>query len=203
MTNDAEVPAFRYTAALANDIEARWQDRWRRDGTFHAPNPTGALAEPDHPRSGAAEDVRARHVPLPVRGRPARRSPAGLHRHRLVRPVPADASAATCCTPWGSTRSVCRPSSTRSRPAPIRGRRPRRTSRSTGASCAASAWATTSGVRWRPPTSRSTGGPSGSSCSCSTPGTTRTPIAPARSRAWSRRSPTARRCRPTAATGPT
>src|SRR5882757_6503653 len=53
MTNDAEVPAFRYTAAPANDIEAKWQDRWRRDGTFHAPNPSGALAEPDHPRSGA------------------------------------------------------------------------------------------------------------------------------------------------------
>ncbi len=34
MTNDAEVPPFRYTAALANDIEARWQERWRRSGTF-------------------------------------------------------------------------------------------------------------------------------------------------------------------------
>ena len=30
------------------------------------------------------------HVPVPVRRRPARRPPAGLHRHRLLRPVPAD-----------------------------------------------------------------------------------------------------------------
>ena len=37
--------AFRYTADLASDIEARWQDRWDDEGTFHAPNPTGDLAE--------------------------------------------------------------------------------------------------------------------------------------------------------------
>jgi leucyl-tRNA synthetase len=30
---------FRYGAALADDIERRWQDRWEREGTFHAPNP--------------------------------------------------------------------------------------------------------------------------------------------------------------------
>jgi leucyl-tRNA synthetase len=39
--------AFRYTAALAADIEARWQDRWDADGTYEAPNPAGPLAEPD------------------------------------------------------------------------------------------------------------------------------------------------------------
>jgi len=33
----------RYTAALANEIEGRWQDRWEREGTFHAPNPAGSL----------------------------------------------------------------------------------------------------------------------------------------------------------------
>ena len=37
--------AFRYTAELASDIEARWQDRWENEGTFHAPNPVGDLAE--------------------------------------------------------------------------------------------------------------------------------------------------------------
>src|SRR5687768_13773694 len=42
-----ETPAFRYTAALAGEIEARWQDRWEADGTFHTPNPSGPLAEPD------------------------------------------------------------------------------------------------------------------------------------------------------------
>jgi len=40
----ADEPPHRYTAALAAEIEARWQDRWERDGTFHAPNPSGELA---------------------------------------------------------------------------------------------------------------------------------------------------------------
>jgi leucyl-tRNA synthetase len=48
-----DTPPFRYTAAMANDIEARWQDYWAENGTFHAPNPTGPLADPDHPRFGA------------------------------------------------------------------------------------------------------------------------------------------------------
>ncbi len=38
----------RYTAAMAADIEARWQDFWDADGTYAAPNPTGDLAgDPD------------------------------------------------------------------------------------------------------------------------------------------------------------
>jgi leucyl-tRNA synthetase len=39
------IPSHRYTAALAGEIEVAWQDRWERDGTFVAPNPTGPLAE--------------------------------------------------------------------------------------------------------------------------------------------------------------
>jgi len=39
-----EVPAHRYDAALAARIEARWQDRWEAEGTFHAPNPVGDLS---------------------------------------------------------------------------------------------------------------------------------------------------------------
>ncbi|MCF6521685.1 leucine--tRNA ligase [Streptomyces sp. JJ36] len=31
----------RYTAALAADIEARWQDFWEKNGTYEAPNPGG------------------------------------------------------------------------------------------------------------------------------------------------------------------
>jgi leucyl-tRNA synthetase len=50
---EADLPPFRYTAQLANEIEARWQDHWEEHGTFHAPNPTGPLSDPDHPRSGA------------------------------------------------------------------------------------------------------------------------------------------------------
>ncbi|MFE3601248.1 leucine--tRNA ligase [Streptomyces sp. NPDC059142] len=34
----------RYTAAMAADIEARWQDFWDARGTYEAPNPTGELA---------------------------------------------------------------------------------------------------------------------------------------------------------------
>jgi leucyl-tRNA synthetase len=41
-----DVP-HRYTAALAAQIERYWQDRWEREGTFEAPNPTGPLARPD------------------------------------------------------------------------------------------------------------------------------------------------------------
>ncbi|GLP70040.1 leucine--tRNA ligase [Streptomyces sp. TUS-ST3] len=41
----AEVAApHRYTAAVAAEIEARWQDFWDADGTYAAPNPKGDLA---------------------------------------------------------------------------------------------------------------------------------------------------------------
>jgi leucyl-tRNA synthetase len=40
-------PPFRYGAALAAQIERRWQDRWEKEGTFHAPNPSGPWADPD------------------------------------------------------------------------------------------------------------------------------------------------------------
>ncbi|MFF2650622.1 leucine--tRNA ligase [Streptomyces sp. NPDC058045] len=45
-TNPAAESAapHRYTAAMAADIEARWQDFWDADGTYEAPNPTGDLA---------------------------------------------------------------------------------------------------------------------------------------------------------------
>ncbi|BCL30704.1 leucine--tRNA ligase [Streptomyces aurantiacus] len=45
----SEVAApHRYTAALAADIEARWQDFWDAEGTYEAPNPSGDLAgDPD------------------------------------------------------------------------------------------------------------------------------------------------------------
>ncbi|MFH8571211.1 leucine--tRNA ligase [Streptomyces sp. NPDC017993] len=44
----------RYTAALAADIEARWQDFWESAGTYEAPNPSGDLvgdaAQVDRPK---------------------------------------------------------------------------------------------------------------------------------------------------------
>ncbi|MEV6009990.1 leucine--tRNA ligase [Streptomyces sp. NPDC051976] len=45
ITPAAETAApHRYTAELAADIEARWQDFWDAQGTFAAPNPSGDLA---------------------------------------------------------------------------------------------------------------------------------------------------------------
>jgi leucyl-tRNA synthetase len=40
----SDEPAFRYTAAMAGEIEARWQAYWAQHGTFEAPNPSGPLA---------------------------------------------------------------------------------------------------------------------------------------------------------------
>ncbi|MCQ4214436.1 leucine--tRNA ligase [Streptomyces longispororuber] len=42
--SEAAVAPHRYTAAMAADIEARWQDFWDEHGTYEAPNPTGDLA---------------------------------------------------------------------------------------------------------------------------------------------------------------
>ncbi|MGN6611249.1 MAG: leucine--tRNA ligase [Angustibacter sp.] len=41
-----DVPAHRYTAALAGRIERDWQDLWESEGTFDAPNPAGPWADP-------------------------------------------------------------------------------------------------------------------------------------------------------------
>ncbi len=49
-TTDAptgDTPPFRYSAALAEEIEARWQDWWDEHGTFETPNPTGPLGDAD------------------------------------------------------------------------------------------------------------------------------------------------------------
>ncbi|GGL96533.1 leucine--tRNA ligase [Micromonospora yangpuensis] len=66
-----DVPPYRYTAQLAGEIERRWQDTWAREGTFHAPNPTGPLADPSHPRAGAEKMYVLDMFPYP--------SGAGLH----------------------------------------------------------------------------------------------------------------------------
>jgi leucyl-tRNA synthetase len=43
-TTPAATEPYRYSAALAAAIEAEWQDRWEREGTYNAPNPVGPLA---------------------------------------------------------------------------------------------------------------------------------------------------------------
>ncbi|GAA1971324.1 leucine--tRNA ligase [Kitasatospora viridis] len=53
---EATTEPFRYTAALAADIESRWQDTWEKEGTFNAPNPVGPLAV----EGGDARDVTAK-----------------------------------------------------------------------------------------------------------------------------------------------
>ncbi|UGY91394.1 leucine--tRNA ligase [Streptomyces gobiensis] len=44
MTAVENAAPHRYTAALAADIEARWQDFWDKHGTYEAPNPSGELS---------------------------------------------------------------------------------------------------------------------------------------------------------------
>ncbi len=43
---DSDIPNFRYSSALAQDIELRWQHWWDSHGTFEAPNPAGPLGDP-------------------------------------------------------------------------------------------------------------------------------------------------------------
>src|SRR3954466_2834220 len=47
MSEQSTETPFRYTAAMAQQIETAWQDRWEEEGTFNAPNPAGPWAEPD------------------------------------------------------------------------------------------------------------------------------------------------------------
>ncbi len=49
------IPLHRYTAALANEIELRWQDHWDAERTFWSPNPTGPLSEPNAERAALAK----------------------------------------------------------------------------------------------------------------------------------------------------
>ena len=171
----ADVPPHRYTAALAGVIEPRWQDYWEARGTFDAPNPTGDLADPTHPRAGAPKMYVHDMFPYPSGDGLHVGHPLGYIGTDVLHALQADERATTSCTRWASTRSVCRPSSTRSRPAPTRGSRSRPTSTATGRSCAGWAWLRQPAVGSRRPTRTTTAGRSGSSCRSSTPGTTRRP----------------------------
>jgi leucyl-tRNA synthetase len=65
------VPPFRYGAALAAEIERRWQDQWESEGTFHTPNPVGPWADPERTADPAAKVYLLDMFPYP--------SGAGLH----------------------------------------------------------------------------------------------------------------------------
>ncbi|QYG93429.1 leucine--tRNA ligase [Iamia sp. SCSIO 61187] len=71
VTTDADTPVHRYSAALANEIETRWQDRWEADGTFHTPNPVGPLSDGFATMAGKPARYIADMFPYP--------SGAGLH----------------------------------------------------------------------------------------------------------------------------
>ena len=45
MNDRTDTPEYRYDATFANTIEEKWQERWERDGTYFAPNPSGKLAD--------------------------------------------------------------------------------------------------------------------------------------------------------------
>ena len=42
---ESDTPVHRYSGALAQEIEARWHDRWDEQATFNTPNPVGPLAD--------------------------------------------------------------------------------------------------------------------------------------------------------------
>ncbi|MCZ7526973.1 MAG: leucine--tRNA ligase [Acidimicrobiia bacterium] len=66
-----DTPPFRYSATLANEIEAKWQDRWERERTFWTPNPVGPLSEGFDRVAGRAKLYVLDMFPYP--------SGAGLH----------------------------------------------------------------------------------------------------------------------------
>jgi len=41
----SDTPPYRYTAALAGQIELEWQQRWAEEGTYFTPNPVGDLSD--------------------------------------------------------------------------------------------------------------------------------------------------------------
>ena len=107
---DAE---YRYGAALAGQIELKWQQIWSDQGTFEVPNPVGSLA------NGTRLDPARKFYAIDMFPYP---SGAGLHvghgsayRVRPLRPLPAH-ERHLVLHPIGSTPSASRPSSTRSRP---------------------------------------------------------------------------------------
>ena len=69
-TMSDETP-FRYTAAMAQDIELAWQDVWEDTGAFNAPNPAGPWAQPDEVAALGSKMLVLDMFPYP--------SGAGLH----------------------------------------------------------------------------------------------------------------------------
>ena len=173
-------PAHRTTPSRRTATPPPWPPRssagGRTAGRPRAPStrPTRPGRWPSRTGRRAAEEVRPGHVPVPVGHRAARRAPAGLHRHRRLRPLQADdRPQRPARAGLRRVRPAGRAVRRADRPAPAHHDRGR-TSPRCAASCAGWGWPTTRGAASPPPTPSSTAGRSGSSCRSSTPGTTTT-----------------------------
>jgi leucyl-tRNA synthetase len=67
----SDLPPHRYTAALANEIEEKWLDRWDREMVYYAPNPEGDLYEPNADKASRPKYYALDMFPYP--------SGSGLH----------------------------------------------------------------------------------------------------------------------------
>ncbi len=86
----------RYNPAV---VEPKWQRYWDAERTFAAPPA----------RIGRGKNVRARHVPLSQRRRPARGASRRLHGDRHRQPLPAHARQVRDAPDGIRQLSVCRP----------------------------------------------------------------------------------------------
>jgi leucyl-tRNA synthetase len=67
----SETPPYRYNAAVANAIEAKWHERWETEQTFYTPNPSGLLSEVNSERAALPKRYVLDMFPYP--------SGSGLH----------------------------------------------------------------------------------------------------------------------------
>ena len=178
MSNENDTPPHRYSAALAQDIELRWQDWWDEHHTFETPNTAGPLADAELARERGEKLFVLDMFPYP--------SGTGLHVGHPLGFIGTDVFArfkrmtghnvlhAMGFDAFGLPAEQF---------AVETGQHPAITTQQNvdtyRASSAASVSPTTHAAACRPPTPTSTDGPSGSSARCSTPGTTTTSTAPA------------------------
>ena len=87
-------PPFRYNAALAAEIELRWQDRWDDRRTSSRRRTRPAARRPRAAVAAAGEKLFVLDMfPYPSDYGLHVGHPLGLHRHRRLRPLPADGRA--------------------------------------------------------------------------------------------------------------
>ena len=87
--SDTDVPRYRYTADLAGRIEQTWQRNWQEWGRSTCPTRWARWRPPTAPACPTTRSSSRTCSPTP-RVRVARRAPAGLHRHRRLRPLLPD-----------------------------------------------------------------------------------------------------------------